>query len=111
MLQAGDADRVELLYTRFTSLISSEPSLRTMLPLSPTGIETEGDEIFTMTSKVRSNTRRSPFPFLHNYFGLSFPSFLPFSGPSLSPFQRCSCRLVITILTCFCVSVTAALTS
>mmetsp|Transcript_45455 Transcript_45455/g.106816 ORF Transcript_45455/g.106816 Transcript_45455/m.106816 type:complete len:364 (-) Transcript_45455:241-1332(-) len=48
---AGDADRVELLYTRFTSLISSEPSLRTMLPLSPTGIETEGDEIFTMTSK------------------------------------------------------------
>eukprot|EP00960_Hanusia_phi_P031817 749489-Hanusia_phi.AAC.6 len=48
---AGDADRVELLYTKFTSLISSEPSVRTMLPLSPTGIETEGDEIFLMTSK------------------------------------------------------------
>jgi len=48
---AGDADRVELLYTRFTSLIASEPSLRTMLPLNPTGIESEGDEIFTMTSK------------------------------------------------------------
>jgi F-type H+-transporting ATPase subunit gamma len=48
---AGEADRVELLYTRFTSLIASEPSCRTMLPLSPTGIETEGDEIFFMTSK------------------------------------------------------------
>jgi F-type H+-transporting ATPase subunit gamma len=48
---SGEADRVELVYTRFTSLIASEPSLRTMLPLSPTGIETEGDEIFTMTSK------------------------------------------------------------
>lgn len=81
MLQAGDADRVELLYTRFTSLISSEPSLRTMLPLSPTGIETEGDEIFTMTSKVHANTRRSPFPFLHNSFlaCLSLPS-----SPSLA---------------------------
>jgi len=48
---AGEADRVELLYTRFTSLIASEPSIRTMLPLNPTGIETEGDEIFFMTSK------------------------------------------------------------
>mmetsp|Transcript_14435 Transcript_14435/g.28507 ORF Transcript_14435/g.28507 Transcript_14435/m.28507 type:complete len:363 (+) Transcript_14435:43-1131(+) len=48
---SGEADRVELTYTRFTSLIASEPSVRTMLPLSPTGIETEGDEIFTMTSK------------------------------------------------------------
>jgi len=48
---SGEADRVELSYTRFTSLIASEPSVRTMLPLSPTGIETEGDEIFTMTSK------------------------------------------------------------
>jgi F-type H+-transporting ATPase subunit gamma len=48
---SGEADRVELLYTRFTSLIASEPSIRTMLPLSPTGIESEGDEIFLMTSK------------------------------------------------------------
>jgi F-type H+-transporting ATPase subunit gamma len=48
---SGEADRVELVYTRFTSLIASEPSVRTMLPLNPTGIETEGDEIFTMTSK------------------------------------------------------------
>jgi len=48
---SGEVDRVELTYTRFTSLIASEPSVRTMLPLSPTGIESEGDEIFTMTSK------------------------------------------------------------
>jgi len=48
---SGEADRVELLYTRFTSLIASEPSIRTMLPLNPTGIESEGDEIFMMTSK------------------------------------------------------------
>mmetsp|Transcript_32724 Transcript_32724/g.51040 ORF Transcript_32724/g.51040 Transcript_32724/m.51040 type:complete len:364 (+) Transcript_32724:1719-2810(+) len=48
---AGDADRVELMYTSFTSLIASEPRVRTMLPLNPTGIETEGDEIFMMTSK------------------------------------------------------------
>jgi F-type H+-transporting ATPase subunit gamma len=48
---AGDADRVELIYTKFTSLVSSEPQIRTMLPLSPTGIESENDEIFLMTSK------------------------------------------------------------
>jgi len=35
---AGDCDRVELLYTKFTSLVASEPSIRTMLPLSPTGL-------------------------------------------------------------------------
>jgi len=48
---AGECDRVEMTYTKFTSLVASEPSVRTMLPLSPTGIESEGDEIFMMTSK------------------------------------------------------------
>lgn len=38
-------------YTKFTSLVASEPSVRTMLPLSPTGIESADDEIFMMTSK------------------------------------------------------------
>ena len=38
-------------YTKFTSLVASEPSIRTMLPLNPTGLESEGDEIFLMTSK------------------------------------------------------------
>merc|ERR1719181_316445 len=48
---AGECDRVELLYTKFVSLVSSEPAVRTMLPLSPTGIEAADDEIFMMTSK------------------------------------------------------------
>jgi len=46
-----DADAVELVYTKFVSMISSNPSIRTMLPLSKTGIESEGDEIFELTSK------------------------------------------------------------
>lgn len=48
---AGDTDSVEILYTQFVSLISSTPSIRTMLPLSPRGIEMEGDEMFELTTK------------------------------------------------------------
>uniref|UniRef100_A0A7R9UGL8 ATP synthase gamma chain, chloroplastic n=1 Tax=Pinguiococcus pyrenoidosus TaxID=172671 RepID=A0A7R9UGL8_9STRA len=48
---SGEVDRVELIYTRFVSLIASEPSLRTLLPLTATGIESEGDEIFSLTTK------------------------------------------------------------
>ena len=48
---AGELDRVELIYTSFVSMISSIPSVRTMIPLTPQGIETEGDEIFKMTTK------------------------------------------------------------
>lgn len=48
---SGEVDRVELIYTRFVSLIASEPSIRTLLPLSASGIESEGDEIFSLTSK------------------------------------------------------------
>jgi len=48
---AGETDKVELVYTKFISLISSTPSLRTLLPLSATGIESETDEIFTLTTK------------------------------------------------------------
>merc|ERR1711990_179112 len=47
---SGEVDRVELIYTKFNSMISSTPTVRTMLPLSPTGIETEGDEIFKLVS-------------------------------------------------------------
>jgi F-type H+-transporting ATPase subunit gamma len=46
-----DVQRVELLYTRFVSLISSKPSIRTMLPLTPVGLEMEGDEIFQLTTE------------------------------------------------------------
>lgn len=48
---AGDVDRVELVYTRFVSLIASEASVRTMLPLSPQGIESDEDEIFQLTTE------------------------------------------------------------
>jgi F-type H+-transporting ATPase subunit gamma len=47
---SGEVDRVELVYTRFLSLISSNASVRTLLPLSPTGLEAEGDEVFQLTS-------------------------------------------------------------
>lgn len=46
-----EVQRVELLYTRFVSLISSQPSIRTMMPLAPAGLESEGDEVFQLTTK------------------------------------------------------------
>merc|ERR1719393_438940 len=48
---AGEFDRVELVYTTFISMISSLPSIRTIVPLLPGGIEMEGDEIFKMSTK------------------------------------------------------------
>lgn len=48
---SGEIDAAELIYTRFNSLISSEPSIRTLLPLSLSGIEEETDEVFMMTTK------------------------------------------------------------
>ena len=51
---AGELDRIELLYTSFVSMISSVPSLRTIIPLTPAGIEADGDEIFKMSTKVRT---------------------------------------------------------
>ena len=48
---SGEVDRIELIYTRFVSLISSEASARTLLPLSPSGLETEGDELFQLTTQ------------------------------------------------------------
>merc|ERR1719191_887555 len=43
---AGELDRIELLYTTFISMISSMPTGRTLIPLLPSGLEMEGDEIF-----------------------------------------------------------------
>ncbi|CAN8074392.1 unnamed protein product [Agarophyton chilense] len=47
---AGGVERVEIIYTRFVSLIASTPSMRTLLPVTPSGIEAVGDEIFQLTS-------------------------------------------------------------
>jgi F-type H+-transporting ATPase subunit gamma len=48
---SGQVDAAEIIYTRFINLITSEPSIRTLLPLSLTGIESETDEVFMMTTK------------------------------------------------------------
>jgi F-type H+-transporting ATPase subunit gamma len=47
---AGEADKIELIYTNFISLAKNEPSIRTLLPLQPTGFENEIDEIFKLSS-------------------------------------------------------------
>jgi F-type H+-transporting ATPase subunit gamma len=47
----GEVDAAEIIYTRFNNLISSTPSIRTLLPLSLSGIESEEDEVFMMTTK------------------------------------------------------------
>jgi len=46
-----EVDACEMIFTRFNSLISNTPSIRTLLPLSLTGIESEEDEVFMMTTK------------------------------------------------------------
>jgi len=57
----GNTDSVEFIYTRFVSLISSSPEIRTMLPLKVRGIEMSGDEIFSLTTKEGKLTvERSP---------------------------------------------------
>ncbi|MGD2181032.1 F0F1 ATP synthase subunit gamma [Lusitaniella coriacea] len=44
-------DRVELIYTKFVSLISSRPVIQTLLPLSTQGLEVTDDEIFRLTTR------------------------------------------------------------
>ncbi|NJK42173.1 MAG: F0F1 ATP synthase subunit gamma [Acaryochloridaceae cyanobacterium SU_2_1] len=45
-------DHVELIYTRFVSLVSSQPVVQTLLPLDPAGLAvTEEDEVFRLTTR------------------------------------------------------------
>ncbi|NET34538.1 MAG: F0F1 ATP synthase subunit gamma [Cyanothece sp. SIO1E1] len=44
-------DRVELIYTRFISLVSSRPVIQTLMPLDAQGLETSDDEIFRLTTR------------------------------------------------------------
>ncbi|WP_448572989.1 F0F1 ATP synthase subunit gamma [Trichothermofontia sp.] len=46
-----NVDRVELIYTRFVSLISSRATVQTLLPLDPQGLATADDEIFRLTTR------------------------------------------------------------
>ena len=48
---SGKVERVELIYTRFVSLVSSRPVVQTLLPLDPQGLESADDEIFRLTTR------------------------------------------------------------
>jgi len=48
---AGQTDAVELMYTKFVSLIASNPSVRTLIPFKASDITDKGDEVFQLTSK------------------------------------------------------------
>lgn len=43
-------DKVELIYTKFVSLISSRPVVQSLLPLTAQGLEAQDDEIFRLTT-------------------------------------------------------------
>lgn len=47
---SGESDAIELLYTKFVSLIASAPAVRTLVPFSASDITTKGDEVFQLTS-------------------------------------------------------------
>jgi len=46
-----EVDACEIIYTRFNNLISYDPSIRTLLPLTLSGIESEEDDVFKVTTK------------------------------------------------------------
>lgn len=46
----GEVDKVEIVYAKFVNLLTNQPTVRTILPLSPTGIEDPEDETFKMTT-------------------------------------------------------------
>lgn len=44
-------DRVELVYTKFVSLVASRPVVQTLLPLDRQGLEADDDEVFRLTTR------------------------------------------------------------
>lgn len=48
---SGEVDKVEVIYGKFFNLLKNEATIRSMLPLSPTGIEDPTDETFKMTTE------------------------------------------------------------
>lgn len=48
---SASVDRVELVYTKFVSLIASRPVVQTLLPLTPQGLEVADDEVFRLTTR------------------------------------------------------------
>ena len=49
---SGTVDRVELVYTKFVSLVSSRPVVQTLLPLDPQGLEVQDDEVFRLITRA-----------------------------------------------------------
>ena len=47
---SGETDAIELMYTKFVSLIASNPSVRTLVPFSASEITAKGDEVFELTT-------------------------------------------------------------
>ena len=62
-------DRIELVYTKFASLVSYRPVVQTLLPLDPQGLEASDDEIFRLTTRggelevERESVSTEPRPF------------------------------------------------
>jgi len=48
---SGEVDKIEVVYAKFMNMLTNKPTIKTLLPLSPTGIESAEDETFTMTSE------------------------------------------------------------
>jgi F-type H+-transporting ATPase subunit gamma len=48
---SGESDSIELLYTKFVSLIASVPAVRTLVPFSASDITQNADEVFQLTSE------------------------------------------------------------
>lgn len=51
MFLSDTVERLELIYTKFVSTISSRPVIQTLLPLDPQGFEDAEDEIFRLTTR------------------------------------------------------------
>jgi F-type H+-transporting ATPase subunit gamma len=54
---AGEIDRIELIYTKFVSLITTRPTIRTLIPLLPTGMEMLGDELHQLTGTIAGHAK------------------------------------------------------
>jgi F-type H+-transporting ATPase subunit gamma len=48
---SGSTDRVEIVFTKFINLVSSQPVVQTLLPLDPQGIASKDDEIFRLITR------------------------------------------------------------
>lgn len=46
-----EVDKIELIYTRFVSLISSQPVVQTLLPLVPEALTNPDDETFNLITR------------------------------------------------------------